>query len=177
MTEQRVINALPGMDAQKRRTIRERALSWLESGTAQQMAAAREVLDALAALEKQESEALARHVASLRKSDRIVEAFRKLPMSKSDRKVIQVLLDNPGLSSKALTKKVGWKALAWQLHFGLMCRDRGHLLWPAPFDEGRGADCYSGILADFDDETRGFTPKLETVEAFEKLGVRSSKAT
>jgi hypothetical protein len=171
-----IINAVPNMDIQQRQTVRARALAWLEGGTEQQGRAAKEVLDALAETEAEEREALVRHVAGLGKTERIVEAFQKLPISESERNVVQVLLDNPGLSSQALTKKAGWKAQAWHLRFGLMCRVRGHLLWPAPFDKDRGADFYSGILADFDEATRGFTLKDEALEAFERLRLRPSEA-
>jgi uncharacterized protein (DUF1778 family) len=171
-----VINRVPSMHSEERQTVRARALEWLEDGTEQQKREAKEVLDALAAAEAREQEVLVRHVAGLSKAERIVEAFQKLPMSESQRTVVQVLLDNPGLSSEALTKKAGWKAQAWHLRFGLMCRGRGHLLWPAPFDKDRGADFYSGILSDFDEATRGFTLKDEAVEAFERLGLRPSEA-
>jgi hypothetical protein len=176
MSVKGAINAIPGMDMQKRETVRARAHAWLKNGTEQQAREAKEMLDALDAADAQEQETLVRHVAGLSKTERIVEAFRKQPMSESERTVVQVLLDNPGLSSEALTRKAGWKAQAWHLRFGLMCRGRGHLLWPAPFDKDRGADFYSGILADFGEATRGFTLKDEAVEAFERLGLRPSEA-
>ena len=100
----------------------------------------------------------------------IVEAFQ--PMSETDRMLVQVLLDNPDASSEQLTEAMGWKDQAWQLHFGKMCERREHLLWPAPFEPKRDAPFYSGILADFDEDTRGFTLKPEVVEAFARLGLR-----
>ena len=89
----------------------------------------------------------------------VVDAFQHAPMSETDRMLVQVLIDNPDASSEQLTEAMGWKDQAWQLHFGKMCERREHLLWPAPFEPKRNAPFYSGILADFDEDTRGFTLK------------------
>ena len=89
----------------------------------------------------------------------VVDAFQHAPMSETDRMLVQVLIDNPDASSEQLTEAMGWKDQAWQLHFGKMCERREHLLSPAPFEPKRNAPFYSGILADFDKDTRGFTLK------------------
>jgi hypothetical protein len=99
-----------------------------------------------------------------------VEAFRK--MTETERKLVQVLLDHPGATSTLLSQKLGWGGMSWHMHFGTMCKDRRHLLWPAPYAEERDADFYSGILADFDDATSGFTMKPEAIEALATLGLR-----
>ena len=91
-------------------------------------------------------------------------------MSEADEKLVRVLLDNPDATSEQLSEAMGWKGQAWQLHFGKMCERREHLLWPAPFEPKRNAPFYSGILAEFDEITRGFTLKPEVVEAFAQLG-------
>lgn len=82
-----VIDKIPAMDPKERQRVQQRAWRWLELGPAK-AAAAKEVLNALAAAEAREQEALVRHVAGLGKSERIVEAFKKLPMSESEMKVI-----------------------------------------------------------------------------------------
>ena len=101
---------------------------------------------------------------------RIVRAFQDPPPSKTERRVIQVLLENPGQSSAFLTSKCGWRGQSWHMHFGKMCRRRGRLLWPAPYEARRRADFYTGILTDFDETTRGFTLKPEAVEGFRQVG-------
>jgi hypothetical protein len=111
-------------------------------------------------------------VLGLPKASRIVEAFQSMPMTETERKIIQALLDNPGATSAALSKAAGWKNMSWHMHFGIMCFNRGAYLWPASFDERRNADFYSGILADYSDEIHGFTMKPEAVEAFAALGLK-----
>ncbi len=167
-----LIELIPTKSAHERLQMRGNAHRLLESGGAQ-AADAKALLVALDAFEAQEREACVRHVAGLDNVERIVEAFQTKPITDAERHIVQVLLDNPGLSSEALTEKAGWKAEAWHMRFGLMSRDRDHFLWPAPFDENRRANFYSGILADFDEETRGFTMKPEAVEAFARLGLRA----
>lgn len=166
-----VIAAIPKMDAKERRTLRDRATAWVEGGSKDQADAAKVVLEALDDAEKREGEELVRHIAGLDKAQRVVEAFTKAPLSDHERHVVQVLLDNPGFSSEALTQQAGWGGQAWHMHFGELCRDRVRLLWPAPFEESRSSDFYSGILADFDSGTRGFTMKPEAVEGFRRIGV------
>lgn len=170
MTVARLIDLVPTMGVEERGRMRDNARQRLERG-GQQAIDAKALLEALDDFEAQQRQALADHVTALDIVQRIVEAFQKKPMSDAERRVIQVLLDNPGLSSEALTEKAGWRAQAWHMRFGLMCRDRNHFLWPAPFDEDRGANFYSGILADFDESTRGFRMKSEAVEAFARLGL------
>ena len=106
----------------------------------------------------------------------VFAAFQQMPMSEADEKLVRVILDNPDATSEELATAMGWKAQAWKLHFGKMCEKREHLLWPAPFEPKRNAPFYSGILADFDEITRGFTLKPEVVEAFAQLGLRPRAA-
>ncbi len=165
-----ILNAIPGMDSNARQIVRERAGRWLELG-AKKALAAKQVLEALEAVERQEREQLQRHVAGLDTVSRIVEAFRRKPLADGERRAVQVLLDNPGSQSEVLTSKARWRAQHWHMKFGLMCRERQHLLWPAPFDEKRDDNFYCGILADLDDFDNTFTMKPEAVEAFRQLGV------
>lgn len=105
------------------------------------------------------------------RAQRVAEAFTRVPLSEHERRVVQTLLDNPGASSEALTRAVGWGGQVWHTHFGKLCRARAHLLWPAPYEEKRKADFFSGILADFDPRTRGFTMKPEAVAGFRRIGL------
>ena len=171
MEVDKIIRAIPAMDKDQRRTLRDRAAAWDAEGKAGRAADAQSVLEALDAAEVMEREQVTRHVANLDKTQRVVEAFTRPELTEHERRVVQLLLDNPGLSSEALTREAGWGGQAWHLHFGLLCRARGHLLWPAPFEESRSADFFSGILADFDPETRGFTMKPEAVQGFRQLGL------
>jgi hypothetical protein len=107
---------------------------------------------------------------------RVVDAFRQMPMSGSEETLVRVVLDNPDASSERLTEAMGWNDQAWRLHFGEMCKKREALLWAATFEPKRNVPFYSGILADFDEFTRGFTLKPEVVEAFARLGLRPRRA-
>jgi hypothetical protein len=106
----------------------------------------------------------------------VVIAFRTDKVSVKERKLIEALDRNPGATSAALTSTMGWKSQAWHLHFGSMCRDRLADLIEPPVAENRSSDdemasFYSGILADFDPETSGFTFKPEARRALVQAGV------
>ncbi len=170
-----VIAAIPRMDPKARQRVRDNADRWLELGP-KQAAAAKDVLQALDAVEGREKEHAERHPAGPDRIGRIVEAFEQHPMSNNERLIVQVLLDNPGRPSEELARKAGWKGQsAWHLHFGAMCHARQHLLWPAPFDVHHGANFFTGILADFNARNRGFTLKPEAAGAFRRLGLAPKK--
>ena len=88
---------------------------------------------------------------------RIFAAFQHAPLPEPEMRAVQAVLDNPGLSSEALSRKAGWGGKTWQLIFGKMCKRREALLWPAPDDKPRPRKFRSGILVDFDAVTKGFT--------------------
>jgi len=169
LTIAHLIELLPTKSAEERRQMRENAQRSLATG-GQRASDATALLEALDAFEAQARDRRMRGPADAHRIAPIVEAFQ--PMSETERMLVQVLLDNPDASSEQLTEAMGWKDQAWQLHFGKMCEKREHLLWPAPFEPKRDAPFYSGILADFDEDTRGFTLKPEAVEAFARLGLR-----
>ncbi len=104
---------------------------------------------------------------------RAIEAARP---SKTEWKLLQVLHDNPGGTSEALTKAMGWQGQAWHLKFGQFCRRMEADLGPAPLADtrkdaaGDPAKFYIGLLADFDAKTRGFTLHPDAVRALEILG-------
>lgn len=105
-------------------------------------------------------------------AQRVVEAFRAVPMTPTEEKLIQALLDNPGVTSAQLSAALGWGGGSWHLHFGTMCFHRAVYLWPAPRAEKRDKDFYSGILADFDNDGSRFTMKPAVVKALAAMGLR-----
>ena len=175
MKIERTLQAIPTMSDEASAGVRANVERLLAHGTKAQKAAAEEVLLALEARVVDQAAAKTAHVASLSPVDRIVEAFRAQPMKEIERKVVQVLLDNPDATSPVLTKKAGWTGkTAWHLRFGTMCKAREDRLWPAERAETRTGDFYTGILADYSKATQGFTIKPEAVEAFAALGLHAA---
>jgi len=172
MTVARLIDLVPTKTAAERRQMKENALKLRDRG-GRPAADADALLEALAAFE---AEGTARRLHGSEGVDvvaTVVAAFRQMPMSPTDQNLSRVLMETPGATSEDLTERVGWKDKAWQLHFGEMCKKREHLLWAAPFAAKRKAPFYCGILADFDEGTRGFTLKPGVAEAFAQLGLRA----
>ena len=154
-----IIAAIPGKTREERRRLRENADRLSANGSPAQREAAGRVLSALDAHEAAEAErqqadrdALRRKTAGRSVADRVKAAFDAVPPTATDAKVIQVLLDNPGLTSRELSERLGWGGVIWHTHFGKMCRDREPWLWPA--EPARDANFYCGILADLDEAHR-----------------------
>jgi hypothetical protein len=182
MNIDKLLEAIPAMTAAERKTQRENAERTLRSDKANLHEPARRILAALDAqdaeltlADEQVKEAIRAHARSLPAAERIVNAFTAIPMTETDRKLVQAVLDNPGSPSTVLTKSLGWKNLAWQLHFGAMCRAREHLLGAAPYEAKRDDKFYTGLLCDYDDATSGFTLKTEAMDAFAALGLSPQK--
>ena len=162
------------MDPEARQRLRENANRWL-NGSPRQADDARRVLNALDEVSERERSRTSPRLTRADTVARIVQALRDPPMSETERRVVQVLLDNPDQSSEFLTAQCGWQGQSWHMHFGTVCRNREHLLWPAHFDPSLGRPFYTGILADFDAETRGFTLKPEAVDGFRQLGLEPAR--
>jgi hypothetical protein len=177
MNVDKVIAGLPLKSTAERKAILDNAERWLRTGTAEQRESARAVVAAMEELQAREAEFLAQHVAGLPKAARVAEAFSDPAMTDTEKAVMQVLLDNPGSSSAALTAALGWRGQAWHLHFGTMCFNRRARLWPAPPAEARDADFYSGILADFDSSNAGFTMNPEAEAGFAAIGIKPTART
>ena len=171
MNIDKIIAGLPSMSQQERERVRANAEKLLDSGNAEQKAAATKVVEALGEVEEAEDKALVDRRNGMEVSARVVEAFRVNPMSETEAKIIQVLLDHPGSTSTELSQALGWGAQAWHMHFGTMCANRAIYLWPAPKSEIRPADFYSGILADLSPNNR-WTMKPEVEVALSELGLR-----
>lgn len=88
------------------------------------------------------------------------------------RDAVQALLDNPGANAQKLSEEMNSSSNTWQLVFGSMCKEHEANLWPAVIDPKTRKPFYSGMLAEFCDDSRGFTMKPEAVEGFRKLGMR-----
>lgn len=165
----KIIAAIPGMNAAQRTGLRANAERLLADPKS--AAVAREVIAALDGQAAAEEEALLAHVRNLPMAKRVVEAFRHEPMTETERKLVQVLLDHPGSTSEGLSRALGWGGQAWHLHFGEMCRRREARLWPADRAEKRDSSFYSGILADLSADNR-WSCKPDVAAAFGELGLR-----
>ena len=176
MTIEKIIASLPNRDARERREMRSNAERLLASGPEARNADAQRLLDALASYEQEERDQRIARAAGMDRADLIVEAFTSRPMTETEKKVVRVLLDNPGLRSIDLTAKLGWGGKAWHAHFGKMCHDRMADLWPAEsFEDKPDVSFYSGLLADVTDKTVPFTMRPEAVEAFARLGLTAAE--
>lgn len=136
---------------------------------------ARQLLAALDAHEAHEQVAVADHVRTLPVAHRVSEAFTHEPMTETERKLVQVLLDNPGRTSSGLTQTLGWRGQAWHMHFGEMCKKREARLWPAEPAVTRDANFYCGILADLS-EANTWTVKPDVADGLALLGLHPKRA-
>lgn len=167
-----IIAAIPTMDSAKRQGVRTNAELWL--ARPEKVADARRVLAALDAAMEAETTALADKVRKLPNAQRVITAFQHVPMTETERKIVQVLLDNPGETSSGLSALLGWGGQSWHMHFGEMCKKREVYLWPADDSVLRDASFYSGILADLSEDNR-WTMKPDVAQAFTALGLQSQR--
>lgn len=164
--------AIPTANAESRSRMRSNAESWLTSGTTDQREAAQRMIDALDQQERADHDTLVGELSGLDTAERVIRAFTVKPITETEAKLIQVLLDNPGSTSTALSQALGWKAQSWHMHFGTMCAERAVYLWPAPNADHRDGKFYSGILADLKEPENLFTIKPDVADAFARLGLR-----
>lgn len=90
--------------------------------------------------------------------------------------LLDVLERNPGATSASMSAKLGWSGDGgWHMKVGQLCRRLDSFLGTAPTThqrrqpDGSPAKFYTGLIADFDDETRGFQMKPEVVEALRAI--------
>lgn len=171
MNIDKIITSIPGMSRQERERVQANAEKMLETGNDAQKQAAERVLATLGQTEHAEHQALVDRLSGMEVSARVVEAFRVDPMTETEAKIIQVLLDYPSSTSTELSQALGWGAQSWHMHFGTMCANRAVYLWPAPKSEVRSADFYSGILANLSSDNR-WTMKPEVEVALSEIGLR-----
>lgn len=172
----RAIEALPSRTSEERKQMRTNARRLLDIGSPNQKIEAEALLLALDTIERNEAAARAVRAETMPRADLVVEAFQRKPMTETDRKVVQALLDNPGLTSQDLSAKMGCKSKSWHLHFGAMCERRMNDLWLAPYAEKRNTSFWCGVLADITQGTNLFTMKPEAAVGFARLGIRASRA-
>lgn len=170
MNVEKVIGALPAMSQHERARVCVNAQKLLESGSVEQQRSASKVLEALDTLEDAEHRQFIDSLSQKGVSERIELAFKAHPMTETEAKVIQVLLDHPGSTSAQLSQALGWGAQSWHMWFGTMCADRAEYLWPAPKSEKRKKDFYCGILADHSAE-EGWRMKPQVAATFDRMGV------
>jgi hypothetical protein len=167
----KLLAGISAASPEDRRRMRANAEGWLATGSDAQREAARRLVDAMDDRERNEHDALVGELRGLDTAERVIRAFTVQPMSETEAKLIQVLLDHPGSTSRKLTQALGWKAQSWHMHFGTMCAKRALYLWPAPEADGRDGKFFCGILADLKEPENLFTMKPDAAAAFAKLGL------
>lgn len=171
MSFDKIIASLPDKTAQERKKMRGNAEALLQNRDPQKAADAQKLLEALDETERREHEQLIGELKGMPIVERVIRAFTVEPMTETEAKIIQVLLDHPGSTNRKLSRELGWNDNGFDLHFGTMCRNRSVYLWPAPDAEKRDGKFYSGILANYDEDGRSFTIKPEVVAALSKFGL------
>ena len=172
MDVEKIIEGLPRRTPEQRKQMRLNAIEQSESADPKKAAEAQQFLSALAAMEASEHAELIAEVAGMEPAARVIKAFKAEPMTDTEQRLIQVLLDNPHSTSGELTEKIGWKGMSWHLHFGTMCANRGVYLGQPPKATTPNGKFYTGILADFDNATSRFTMKPDVAAAFAQLGLK-----
>lgn len=167
MSLERILQSLPNKSPQERDQIRSNAERLRDRGTTLQKQNAIQVLQALDSLTETSGK------GAMNAQERIIAAFRDVPITDAERGLVQVLLDNPGSTSQELSAAMGYGGSAWHLHFGKLCREREAHLWPGAWVKERKARFYSGILADVTEPDNRFTMRAEAVEALATLGIRA----
>lgn len=172
MNIDKLVQSLPSRSEAERREMRKRAEDWIASGDPVKGAPGQQMLDALDAADAVDR---AERVSGPL-SDRVTNAFRHRPWTDHERKLIQVLLDNPGSTTTDLNRAAGLgDNMVWQMHFGNMCKDRADYLGTPPPAVTREGWFWSGLLADATAETNLFTMKPEVVEGLARLGLKATR--
>ncbi|MCV2877654.1 hypothetical protein OE699_02215 [Sedimentimonas flavescens] len=149
----------------ERRRMKENAERLEQRGDDQQKMDARALLDAIDALEATELSETQERLMRQPIGERVAHAFRAIPLSESEQRVLDALIRKPGSTSRELSQELGWAGQAWHLHFGELCKKRQHLLWPAEPSAVRDADFYCGILTSYDPSTSGWTMRSDVLDA------------
>lgn len=179
MSIEKLIASIPSKSKAQRDQMRANADNHLVSGTPAQQADAAVLLAALEAIETRERDAFLGELQGMEVAERIYRAFTDIPMTDTDAKVLQALLDNPGSSSGQLSTVCGWKDKSWHLHFGNMCERRRVYLPPPTVYGGDDTPFWSGIFADLEqgEHPWTWTMKPDVAAALARLGLRAKKGT
>jgi hypothetical protein len=170
-----VLTAIPTMDTTQRKAVRRNAEALLVDPSKQ--AAARTVLDALDAETTRAAAAVAEQFRLIPIGKRVADVFSHKPPTESERKAVQVLLDNPASPPERLSSEIGWKKPIWKERFIAMVKKREAGLWPPDEAVVRDDNFYSSLIADITADGR-WTMRPDVVQAFIKLGItaRSGRA-
>ena len=174
MSIEKLIAAIPNQSKAQRDQVRTNAANRLVSGTPAQQAEAEALLAAIDAIETREHDAFLGELNGMEVAERIYRAFIDIPMTDTDRKVLQALLDNPGSSSGQLSTVCEWKDKSWHLHFGNMCeRRRVYLPLPTLYGDD-DTPFWSGIFADLEqgEHPWTWTMKPDVAAALARHGLR-----
>lgn len=177
MSIQQIIESLPNRTKAERVEMRDKAERAQANGILTQQADAAALLAALDKIEAREHDEFIGELKGLEVPERIYRAFTEIPMSDTDVKILQALLDNPGSSSEQLSAFCEWKDKSWHLHFGKMCERRSVYL-PAVSHYGEdNTPFWSGIIAELDQRAHPWkwTIKADVAEALARLGLRPAK--
>lgn len=163
----RIIAALPGIGGLQLDRMRRNAERLKSDGSPDQQAAAARLLCAIDA----QGGSTAGHRERRSRTDRVAEAFRQMPPSETDLRVLLALLDNPGATSAALSRAIGWKGESWQQHFARMCEARAAWLCPPLPSERNAPVDVAALVAGFDPATGGYELTPEAVAGLARVGL------
>jgi hypothetical protein len=175
MSIDKIIASLPTKSVRALDTMRKNAQQILETGTPAQRADAERLIAAIDDLEQPQDKTPFDQLSDEEIARRVELAFVRHPMTDTDAKVIQALLDHPHSSSIHLSEVCGWEGKAWHAHFGAMCHRRLPYLWPIKVVEEWGAPFYSGLFATFDREGSRFTMRPAVAAALAKIGMEPGR--
>ena len=171
-----VVRSLPTKTPQERLTMRKNAEVWANGDDPKKAEQGQAFLEALNRFEQQTIDEERARLMNLPLVDRIIEAFHREPPTDTNISLIKVVAENPGSTSSRLSQLIGWEGQTWQMHFGIMAKEREAFIEPAPpsqtrkTETGEDAKFYCGLLCNYDQKTSGFTLKPESLAAFQRLG-------
>lgn len=175
MNVEKTVAAIPTMTVEDLKRLRANVERLLLSPVPAMRDAAGRVQAALTAHDATAAAPPAESLTVEERKIRVGDAFRRVPMTETDAKVIRAVLDNPGADSATLSVATGWESgSGWHMHFGGMCGARERYLWKAPHSEERDAPFYCGILCHWSWEAGKLTYTLrpEVAEAFAAMGFK-----
>ena len=186
MSIEKIIATIPRSNEKQRKTMREHALTALQTGDPKLVADAKTLLEELDYFEDKETQsqndAFKQTIANLISAsleERVVTAFQADHPTDTETKLIQVLLDYPNSTCSELSTHIGWHPDAWDMGFGSICSQR-RAYFEAAANPLRGDKSPNIPLLAFQvrDENGKicYSMKPEAVEAFRLLGFRVQSA-
>lgn len=172
MNIDKLIDAIPRQSAEDRRAVRINAARIQTSGSDAQKKAAHALISALNQCEAGERGDIVSRISNMDIAARVIEAFRVMPPTDDERRVLEALLNNPGCGTLILSQICGWKdQIRFNGVFGKLCRKREVYLGSSPDKyDATGEDFYSSILADVEAKTLRYTLKPGVAAALAEIG-------